>query len=377
MNRIEDYRPLFPSASDEISHFAHCTWSPVSKPGVQACEKILNLQYSPHSSNYRDLAARAKTTGREEIAQLIGSRADEIAFVENTSMGINTVAHGLDWQAGDNVIVGDIEFAANVYPWLQLKRNGVEVRFVKAREGRLLIEDMQAAMNSKTRLIAVSHVQYLSGFRINLENLSQICKAKNILLMVDAIQSAGSMKIDVSKYKIDFLTAGSYKWLFGPAGTGFLYCHQNNKDLLKNSYTGHNSMVTYSVKFPYEENLRDNAERFEIGTTNVLGLVGMTASVQILNQIGSKAIEDRIFDINEEIHSLLEKKNYQIASPRKSNDEKSGIIAFYPKTGSPVELASRCFRAGVVLAPRSEIIRTAPHFYINQRDIQKLAEVLP
>jgi selenocysteine lyase/cysteine desulfurase len=200
---IEKYRTLFPAIETGTVYLNHAATSPLSSRVVAAVDNYLLERSKTRIDNFGSLIRIAKET-KEYIAKLINAAPDRITFCDNTSNALNILATGLDWKQGDRIILNDIEFPANVYPFLNLKRHGVEVDFVKSRGGKILPEDIDAAMTDRTRLLSISHVQFLSGYRADLKSIGELCEKQGILFSVDAIQSAGVVPVDVQEMKIDF-----------------------------------------------------------------------------------------------------------------------------------------------------------------------------
>lgn len=223
MRDIQRLREQFPITKKKV-FMNHAGMSPLPKPVVEAMQKCID-----------ELGATGVISGdpdepKKLFSRLIGADThDEIAFVENTSMGLNIVAHMLNCTSGSNVVTTDLEYPSVVYPWLG-SRIGVEVRYVKNMKGKILLNNVERMVDDKTVALAVSHVEYVNGFRNNLRALANIAHEHGAYLIVDAIQSAGVIPIDVKRDNIDFLTTACYKWLLGPASAGFLYVR---KDLIQ------------------------------------------------------------------------------------------------------------------------------------------------
>ena len=180
---------------------------------------------------------------RGDLAHYIGASKKETAFVSSTSHGLSIVANGIRWKEGDNVIVPDAEFPSNVYPWMNLKRLGVELRWWRSRNRRLEIDDLRGLLDSRTRLVSVSAVQYGSGFRLDLGLVSTLLKEHGILFCVDGIQQVGCIPMDVKKLGIDFMAADGHKWMLSVEGLGFLYCDSNALDKIHPAAVGWKSVV--------------------------------------------------------------------------------------------------------------------------------------
>jgi cysteine desulfurase/selenocysteine lyase len=217
---MKGIRELFP-ITKELVYLNTAVISPLSWPVKEAIEECLQDQLRYGGRKYKGEWAERQKDVRRKVARLIGASSDEIAILRNTTDGISAVASGLGWEEGDNVVTNDIEHTANIYPWMNLEgRFGVQVRLVRAREGRVITEDLLAAADDRTKVITVSFVEFSNGFRNDLEAIGNFCREKGIYFVVDAIQGMGALELDVKRFKVDFLSAGAFKWLLGPVGIG-------------------------------------------------------------------------------------------------------------------------------------------------------------
>ncbi len=221
---LESYRDEFPVTRNYV-YLDHAGVAPVSLRVKRAVEEFISDATESGAFNYTSWTKRVEEIRRKSAA-LIGAESEEVAFVRNTSHGISIVAQGLDWKEGDNLIVYEKEFPSNIYPWLNLKERGVEVRFISSPNERILIEDIEGLIDSRTRLITLSSVQFSSGFRVDLKSVGELCRRKGVLFFVDAIQSLGVVPMDVEEFHVDFLAADGHKWLLSPEGTGIFYCRR-------------------------------------------------------------------------------------------------------------------------------------------------------
>ena len=311
---------------------------------------------------------------RESFARLIGAKVDEVAFVKNTSEGLSFIACGLDWKTGDNVVIPDIEFPANVYPWLNLARLGVETRFVEARDGRVLFEDIAARVDSRTRLISVSSVEFHSGFRNDLGRIGAFCREKDILFAVDAIQSLGALPMDVERDHIDFLAADGHKWLLSVEGLGGLYVSARVLERVHPVVVGWDSVVHASDFLNYDFTLRAGAKRFEEGSFNTLSIHAFGAALSLFHEVGMEKIEERILGLGDAIIAGLQKRNLAVKSSTRPG-ERSGIVSFVPR-GNADELGRFMRAHGVTLTARGGRVRLSPHFYNNADDIERFFDTL-
>jgi selenocysteine lyase/cysteine desulfurase len=313
---------------------------------------------------------------RARAARLIGATPAEIAIVQNTAMGINIVAQGVDWQPGDNVVTARVEFPANYYPWANLARRGVELRVVQEREGRVLAEDVLAALDERTRVVALSFVQFTNGFRVDLATVGRACRERGILFVVDAIQGLGALEMDVEAQCIDFLAAAGHKWLLGPTGVGILYARQAVLDRIDVAFVGANSMVRRPEYLPHEWNLWLDARRFEPGVQNHVGLCGLAASLDLILDAGPPAIEQHVLALTAYAAASLRERGCEILSPLGAG-ERSGILAFRSLRTPTPELVQRLAAQRVFVSARGGGIRVAPHLYNTQEEIDRLLALVP
>lgn len=377
MLEVERYRSLFP-VTQHCIFLDHAAIAPVSTRVVEAMKVYLSdvaTSGGQHEPAWNERVKRA----RAAAAQLCGATPEEIAFVKNTSEGLLHVANGIRWREGDNVVIPAIEFPANVYPWTNLARWGVETRRVQARGGRVLVDDLVAAMDERTRVVSVSFVQYAQGFRADLDAIGAACRERGVLFCVDAIQGLGVLQLDVRRTPVDFFSADGHKWLLAPEGIGLFYLRRERLEDLVPHGAGWYSVVRTEAGTGdysrYDAPLLDSAARFEPGTRNNVGIYGLGAALDLLNEIGLPAIEARVLALTDRLIEGLQRKGYTLRSslvPR----ERSAIVAFSSDRFPSGELYRRLRAANIVLSLRQGALRVAPHFYNTEGEIDALLEVL-
>jgi cysteine desulfurase/selenocysteine lyase len=307
---------------------------------------------------------------------LNAASADDIALLKNTTEGICTVANGIDWQSGDNIVIPAGEFPSNRLPWLALKPLGVEVREVDIRA----CEDPEQALLSKidkrTRLLSVSAIQWTDGLRLKLKNLGTFCQQHGVLFFVDAIQLLGAMQIDVQDCRIDFLAADGHKWLLAPEGLAVFYSRASSRQQLNLSQHGWRM-----VDEPYQFNRQqwtpsETAARFEAGSPNTLCQAAMHASVGVLLDTGMPKVEQLI----SENSALLSKELTGIPGVelvRKFDPQRaSGIVSFKPPHANPVEVHRNLKKHGLICAVRGDGVRLSPHFYQAGKPILEMLDLI-
>lgn len=316
---------------------------------------------------------------RPNAAALLGAKSSEVSFAKNTTEGLNIVANGMDWQAGDNIVLANIEYPANVYCWLNLARFGVEIRWidVKKQGGRVTVDAIREAVDSKTRLISVSTVQFLGGFRQDLEATGQFCRERKILLCYDAIQMAGAFPIDASLHHFDFLAAGGHKWLAGPMGTGLFYCRESAREFIRPANIGPGSIDQSDTDISYDiGKLRTDSRAFEEAVQNLPGLWGLNASITTLRQIGVDRIGKHILELTGHAIEGLQGAGYEITSPL-APEERSGVLSFRHPAIPSEQIRARLEQAGVDVTVRGADLRISPHFYNDLSDIDSLLREVP
>ncbi|MEX0601944.1 MAG: aminotransferase class V-fold PLP-dependent enzyme, partial [Bacteroidota bacterium] len=283
---LQWFRTLFPHIGTGMIYLNHAAMSPLSTRVVQAVTDYLHRRSETEVEFYQPVIRTLVETKRL-IGTLLQTSPDRIAMTDNTSNGLNILAAGFDWKSGDRILVPDIEFPANVYPFLNLKRHGVEVDFLPVRNGHIGIEEIEPALTARTRLFSVSHVQFLHGIKVDLAAIGDLCKRKGILFCVDAIQSVGAVPIDVKAMNIDFLATGGHKWLMAPEGIGFIYVSEECQSRIRQAHVGWTSITDFFTDLlRYRLDLDPSARRYENGLVNVAVLMGLHASLQILLDAG-------------------------------------------------------------------------------------------
>jgi len=308
---------------------------------------------------------------RSAVARLIDADSDEIAFVANTTQGIGLVAEGFPWRQGDNVVAAADEFASNIYPWMNLASRGVALRLVESRDSRIWVEDLAQAIDQSTRLLAISHVEFATGFRNDLDAIAELCHARGVALLVDAIQGLGPLQIDVRRTPIDFLAADGHKWLLGPEGAGFLYLRRDWIDRLRPIGVGWHSVVG-SYNSPRNEfHLKPSAERWEGGSFNMPGLQCFGASVSLFHELGPEVVSGRILDRAEAAREAASSAGWTVYGSRHSLD-RSAIVVLEKDGVDPGAAARALRRDGVVVSCRRGRLRISPHLYNNDDDFRRL-----
>jgi selenocysteine lyase/cysteine desulfurase len=313
---------------------------------------------------------------RKVAAQFINAQVEEIAFVKNTSEGLAFVANGLDWKPGDEIISTSVEYPSNVYPWMDVaQRYGARHIMLPETHGRVDLQLVLNAVTPRTRMIALSHVEYASGYRHDLAAIGRFCREKSILLCVDGIQGLGVLPVDVLEMNIDFLSADGHKWLLGPEGAGIFFCR---KELLLSlrPEIGWMNVINASDYGHYDFTLRTDARRFECGSHNIPGVLALGASMKLLMEVGMENVTARVLGLTEHLCDALKEKGYEIISSRQSG-ETSGIVSFSSARHQHAEIISTLERHKIIIVEREGRLRASPHFYQSLDDINRLLAALP
>jgi cysteine desulfurase/selenocysteine lyase len=317
---------------------------------------------------------------RAQLAQLVGANADEVTFTKNTSEGLSMVANGLSWNNGDNVVMTTAEFPANVYPWQALRARGVQIRTVLEEDGRIPLERIIETIDTRTRVVTISSVQYASGFRTDLATLGEYCASKGVFLCVDAIQSLGVFPIDVKAMKIDFLSADGHKWLCAPEGSGIFYVRKEIQGYLRPTTIGWASMKdphSFVRGHKYQFEFADSAKRYDSGSYNMMGILALGAAIEMIQEIGIENISRRIVQLTDRLVAGLRARGCRVVSSRQPG-EGSGIVAFRCDEHDLDEIRRHLQdEHRIVISVRCGRLRASPHFYNTEQEIDQLLEALP
>lgn len=314
---------------------------------------------------------------RQLAAELIGANADEVTFVKNTSEGISLVANGLSFSSGENIVTTHAEFPANIYPWQALQSRGVQLRMIMEEDGRIPLERLIASIDSRTRLVAISSVQFASGFRTDLAALGKACQEKGVLLFVDAIQSLGAMPLDVRTMPIDFLAADGHKWLCGPEGLGIFYVRKEVQGHLRPTCIGWMCMKDAQNFDRYRFDFQDNIQRYDSGAYNLAGIYGLGGSLELILEIGVEKISQHVLALTDRMIAGLREKGYRVVSSR-AKGEASAIVAFTSDLHDHDTIQRHLQQEHrLVIAVRCGRLRASPHFYNTPREIDQFVDALP
>jgi selenocysteine lyase/cysteine desulfurase len=365
----QQYRSEFP-VTQHLVYLNHAAVSPLCKPAADAM-KWLSDDCVTYGSLHYDRWMAAYEGLRSATASMINCSAKEVAIVKNTSEGISMVTTGLKWRAGDKVVAFREEFPANVYPWQRLESQGVEVRWLSIFDPLDRIDEACRG----ARLLAISFVQYLSGFRADLNTIGDICERHGVFFFVDAIQGLGAFPLDVRNARIHALAADGHKWLLGPEGCGVLYVAREMQDEIEPVEFGWTNVAAYADYASRDMSLREDAGRYECGTLNTVGCFGLRAAFDFLLKVGVENVGTAVQALGDQLWTGLQELGYETLGER-SPATGAGIVSFR-KPGIEAHLIVRRLKEkGFIAAPRQGWVRVAPHFYISPDDIAALLDEL-
>jgi cysteine desulfurase/selenocysteine lyase len=360
------YREFFP-VTRHLVYLNHAAVAPLCRPAAEAMHGLAQdaLEWgSVHYSQWLE----CYTGLRHGAARLVNGSPEEIAIVKNTSEGIATVAMGLDWRAGDKIVAFEEEFPANQYPWRRLESKGVRIEWLPATAPLERIH--QAARGA--RLLAISFVQFLTGFRADLAGIGAICRRHGVIFLVDAIQGLGAFPVDVRAAHIDALAADGHKWLLGPEGCGILYISRRLQEQVEPVEFGWTNVASYSDYASRDMTLRPDAGRYECGTLNTIGCYGLRAAIDFLLEVGIERIAPVVLGLADQIVQGVRHRGYEVLG-----EPNAGIVSFRKPGIDSAAVCAHLREHSIITAPRAGWVRASPHFYITSEDIEKMLDLLP
>ncbi len=365
----------FPIAREHI-FMAHAGVCILPRRAVTAMTEYLEEACVAHQEH--PAAWRAMNETRVVAADFIGAKASEIALLGPTSTGLSLVAAGLPWQAGDEVVCYYDDYPANVYPWMELERKGVVVRFIKPSElGVITPEVVEQSITAKTKLVALASCHYLTGNRIQINAIGKMLRERRILFCLDAIQTLGAFDTRVDY--VDFLSADSHKWMLGPMNAGIVYVREEHHELLRPTLLG--AWNINSPRFIAQDKIvfEPGARRYEPGVLNMTGILGMKASLELLNEVGIDNISAQLLTLRAALKEHLTPLGFEFIEPGEGCLP-SGICTakykgnaeqmFYHLAAHKISVSHRHDRAG------QDYIRISPHLYNTIAEVERIAEVV-
>lgn len=387
-------RQHFPGLVDKVFLDAACC-SLAPRQAVDAIQKFLDLTLTcplNSSTHHHIFMDEMRAAARPAVAKLINAQQDEIALVESTTHGLSLAAQAIPLERGDRVLMSDLEFLEVAVPWVQKRAEGIEIDVVPNHAGEVRAEDFAARVTPRTRVVALSSVQWTNGYRADLAAFGKLCKDRSIWLVVDAIQQLGAIPLDVRQTPVDILACGGHKWLNAPFGCGFLYVNREAIPKLSAPVAGYLSVKdppggwgeyfqTPTITPVRDYQFSHGARRFETGgTANYPGAIGLAASLKLIEQLGRQEIAEHIYSLTERLMAGLDRIGLEVITPR-ARPARSGIVTF--SVGSAEEnvklmkgLQQKKILVSVRYTSKVGGVRVSCHFYNSEEDVEALLDAV-
>ncbi|MBV8274749.1 MAG: aminotransferase class V-fold PLP-dependent enzyme [Verrucomicrobia bacterium] len=368
---------LFPITKSRI-FMAHAAVTVLPGPVAEAISGLVH-RYSEDFRDYSEVLALIHRT-REAAASLIHASPGEIALLGPTSLGLSLVANGIAWAPGDEVVCYLDDYPANVYPWINLREKGVNIRFVEpAQVGELTVEIVERVLTPKTKLVALASCNFLSGFRIDIVAIGKLLRERGILFCLDAIQTLGAFPTTVEY--VDFLSADAHKWLLGPLAIGVVYVRKELFELCRPTLLGSGNLKAPNFIAQNQLEFVEGAQRYEPGVLNLPGIAGMKAAIDLLFEAGIDKIAERILSLRSRLASGLAELGFKRLGENNSPTQLSGIITVSHPTRDIPSLFKQLSENRVVCSPRQDrqgnhYLRFSPHFYNTEDEVDRILDVL-
>jgi len=375
---MRNYREQeFSAVIQETIYLNHAGISPSPTRVVSAVTEAARQSAINPMKFATEVIGPARTGARERMARLMGAPAEHLALTKNTGQGLALIADALRLDAGDNVVSVRCEYPSVVYPWYAQADRGIETRLAAPRpDGTFTAEDLDAVMDARTRVVTLSWIQFGTGFRCDLAAIAAAAHARGAIVVLDVIQGLGALPLEAEKLGIDVVATGAHKWLLAPGGTGGLYIAPHVLDRLRLVNMGAGAVVDVMKFDPLDFSPKPNAQRYEEGVPNFLGLVGLESALSLLEEVGIQAIGAEILALSEYTAGKLEEKEYRVVSPR-TDSQRAGLVMFKHRTLPNETVMQALTDAKVAAADRGGNLRFSPHFYNTREEIDRAVEALP
>ncbi len=366
--------PEFP-IRESCLYLNHAAVCPLPFPVAEAMRRQVTDQQLTGYANSKEWH-NSELACRHLGGQMLGCDSSAISIIRSTSEGLSLIAEGLDWNTGDEVLVGEEEFAANVAPWLNLRKRGVRVVRFQQPDGRIDLASVEAAMTDRTRLLSVSWVAFHSGWIAPLDTLATLCRERGVVMVVDAIQGLGVMTLNMRALGIDAVVADGHKWLLGPEGAGLMATSPSLRQQLRPAISGwRNIQREPGSFFLHDLEFLESGRRFEPGATTTVGIAGLGAALDLLNNVGHEQIQARVEMLARLLTRVLLAHGWNVFSPG-SGQAIAGIVAARPTSVAPREAAERLAQRKVVCSVRQGSVRLSPHFYTTKGELEAFDTIL-
>ena len=373
---IEKFREEFPM-TENLTYLNHAAWGPFPARTVKALEEYARGWASPgdFDSTFGDQVIEDVRAG---IAELAGAHPSMVAFASSLAEGMNLLVNGIDWKPGENVVLPVDEFPSVVYPLLNLEYRGVEVKFVEKNEhGHTDLDKIEAAIDDKTRAVAISHVEFADGYRNDLHALGALCKSKGVELFVDATQSLGAMPIDLENTGVTAISSHCYKWLMASFGIAPVVFAQGAIERIRPTYAGRNSVVSSWEDAEFKLEFKPDAGRYQTGGMNIMGLTALRASLTMVREVGPAQSQAHTTTLIDRLVEGVGGSGYQVVSNLDPKFRSQIVTISTGDLKRDNEVVEELGRRNVSVTMRPKGIRVSPYFYNTTGDIDRLLEALP
>lgn len=371
-----DLRAEFP-VKEQYAFMNHAGVAPIPASTQAAISEFARDAAEEGPVNYPGWI-HGMSVSRANAGQLLNCQADDICFIKSTTHGILIVANSINWKPGDNLVGLAHEFPANMVPWRFLEERGVEFRIVPESEDYTYsIDEIAKRIDSRTRLVSVSWVEYSTGVRNDIAAIGELCRERGALFCVDAIQGLGVLPLDLEKAHADFVVADGHKWMIAPEGCGILYVRREVLDQLNHSMCGWCGLRNPQDYDDFEQPVKPTAKRFEEGSHNLMSIIALGTSLRLLLDLGAEYVESRVREITDTLIAGVQKKRYKVITPTDFAN-RAGIVSFIKDGVDPKAVAEALQKEQkVIIAARRGFLRASPHFYNDEEEIARLVKALP
>jgi selenocysteine lyase/cysteine desulfurase len=358
---------------DGVTHLCAGGETPMLKSHQQAISRF--MADKARGEKARELEASTVEEARRKCAQLFTVAAEDITFLSNASEGINNVAYGLDWRAGDNVVVSDVEFPSGILPWTRLDKQGVEVRVVKHQDWFISLDDIDALIDEQTRVVAISHVSMFTGQRLDLVALSRMVRASRALLLLDATHAAGVVPVDARL--ADIMVSSCYKWLMGVHGAAVFYINRERLPNLRPPFLGWNNPASHGGwKAPTEFRLKETAHRFQPGNAGFISVYILNNALDHLLEIGIQKISRHALDLSGQVLAAIDELGFELMTPQDESC-RAGNVCFMTERLDTIKHALETNNILIWGAYAGfGRLRISTHLYNDSADVDRCISVL-
>ncbi len=318
--------------------------------------------------------------GREVASRVLGCQTEEVAFVGPTSLALSFIASGLQLRRSENILIYFDDYPSNVYPWMALAERGVEVRLMNTRAlGLIRPQDVLGQVDENTRLVALASCHFISGYRLDYQAIGQALHERDILFCVDGIQTAGAFPLSMEH--VDMLAADAHKWLLGPCGAGLMYVRRALQESLTPPIYGWNNVRCPDFVAQEHIVLQAGARKYEAGTFNLLGMLGLIRGMELLLEVGVDNVGRELVRKRARLTAALQAKGCTVLQAGAPPENCGGILSFHRPGADLPALHRKLLEGRVVTSLRTDragqkYIRLSPHFYNTDAELDRAMELI-